>query len=96
MLSQERLRPTSECMSHVCLGKAERWWRERSLEPPPICAERAVDIADAHGLATCESIVVRSTAGERYDRIVRHILGPIPETTSANQAFGYDDDEVPF
>ena len=86
------------CLEHTGFArrKAERWWRERCNEPAPTNADVAVEIADAHGLATCESIVVRSVAGERYDRIIRHVLGPIPEAAAANGDFGYDDDEVPF
>ncbi|WP_347246427.1 hypothetical protein [Thermogutta sp.] len=45
----------------------------------PNTAERAVEIAEAGGVAWAEKIVVRTVAGEKYSRIVDYTLGPKPE-----------------
>jgi len=84
------------CLEHTGFArqKAVRWWRERSPDPAPDDAEQAVAIAEAGGLATSERIVVRSIAGQKYDRIIKHVIGEMPDPIVANQA--YDDDEVPF
>lgn len=85
------------CLEHTGFArqKAVRWWRERSPTPPPTCAEQAVAIADAGGLATSERVTVRSIAGQKYDRIIKHVIGEIPEE-SVDPAPWYDDEEVPF
>ena len=59
--------------------KAVAWWRQRSPDPVPDTAEQAVEIAEGGGVAHAERITVRSVAGEKYDRIVAHKLGPLPE-----------------
>jgi DNA repair protein RadD len=75
--------------------KAEQWWRRRSPDPIPDTAERAVQIAEGGGLAITRTIVVRSVAGEKYDRIVGYTLGPKPEPVPAGEPGG-DLDDVPF
>jgi DNA repair protein RadD len=79
------------CIEHTGYArrKAEAWWRERCLDPCPTTAEEALDLADAGLLAPTDVIVVRSIAGQKYDRILKQTLGEIP-----NSAF--DDSEVPF
>jgi len=69
------------CFEHTGYArwKAEKWWRQRSPDPVPETAERAVEIAEAGGLAITQRIVVRTVAGEKYDRIVGYTLGPKPE-----------------
>jgi DNA repair protein RadD len=62
----------------------------------PDTAERAVEIAGGGGLAHTERITVRSIAGQKYDRIVAHKLGPLPEAVPVGPLGGYDPDEIPF
>ena len=50
--------------------KFEQWWLRRSNDPLPDTAERAVDIAEAGGLARTHRITVRKVTGEQFDRIV--------------------------
>ena len=84
------------CFEHTGYArrKAEKWWKERSPDPVPDTAERAVQLAEAGALATTESVVVRSIVGEPFDRIIRYELGPMPEPVAYN--FEPYDDEVPF
>jgi len=96
------------CFEHdgYARQKAEAWWKARSHEPVPEMIEQAVDIAEAGGLAPTLAITVRSVAGEKYDRIVKHQLGPVPprldgsderETpVRADPHDWIDDDEIPF
>ena len=58
-------------------------------------AERAVEIAEAGGLCTTKKIRVRSKRGERFDRIVGYVLGPLPEAIAV-EVTGYDDSDLPF
>jgi DNA repair protein RadD len=86
------------CVEHegYARQKADVWWRRRSPDPVPDSAERAVEIAEAGGLAATEAITVRSIVGEKYDRIVGYKLGPRPEPIATDAFFGYDPDEIPF
>jgi len=96
------------CLEHdgYARQKAEAWWKARSHEPMPEMIEQAVDIAEAGGLAPTRAITVRSVAGEKYDRIVKHQLGPIPPQldgsderevpASADPHDWIDDDQIPF
>ena len=86
------------CVEHkdYARQKAESWWRRRSPGPVPDTAERAVEIAEAGGLAHTEQITVRTIAGEKYDRIVAHRLGQLPEAIPAGEFVGYEPDEIPF
>ena len=86
------------CLEHdgYARQKAVAWWRRRSPDPVPATAERAVEIAEAGGLAHTEKITVRSVVGEKYDRIVRHKLGPMPEPIPVGDTDSYDDDSIPF
>jgi DNA repair protein RadD len=85
------------CFEHdgYARWKAEQWWRRRSPDPVPDSAERAVEIAEAGGVACIEKIVVRTVAGEKYDRIVGYTLGPKPETVPIERAAD-DLADVPF
>ncbi len=85
------------CFEHTGYArqKAEQWWRKRSPDPIPDTAERAVEIAEAGGVAWTEKIVVRTVAGEKYDRIVGYTLGPMPEPVPVEDE-EYDSDDVPF
>ncbi|MEX0718364.1 MAG: DEAD/DEAH box helicase family protein [Planctomycetaceae bacterium] len=99
------------CFEHTGFAreKAEQWWRRRSPDPIPATAERAVELANAGALAMTEAIVIRSVAGEKYDSIVGHRLGSLPEPVEAEvleffeeqppvpiPAGGIDLDDVPF
>ena len=85
------------CFEHdgYARQKAIAWWRQRSPDPVPESAERAVEIAEGGGLAHTEKIIVRNIAGEKYDRIVGYKLGPLPEPVPAGECSPYDDD-IPF
>jgi DNA repair protein RadD len=86
------------CVEHQGFArqKAVAWWKKRSPDPVPDTAERAVEIAGGGGLAHTERITVRSIAGQKYDRIVAHKLGPLPEAVPVGPLGGYDPDEIPF
>lgn len=86
------------CIEHdgYARMKAESWWKLRSPDPIPLTAEKAVQLAYAGSLAFTEKITVRSVAGEKYDRIVAHKLGPVPEAVETSDFITFDDDEVPF
>ena len=55
-----------------------------------------VDIAEAGGVAYTKSITVRSTSGERFDRIVDYELDEKPEPLPLYQSLGFSEDEIPF
>jgi DNA repair protein RadD len=86
------------CFEHegYARQKAVAWWRQRSPDPIPDTAERAVEIAEGGGLASTGRITVRNIAGEKYDRIVAYKLGPMPEAIFTGVFGGYDPDEIPF
>jgi len=96
------------CFEHVGYArtKAEAWWRQRSNEPVPDTIEDAVDICNAGGVANTLAITVRHTAGEKFDRIIKHQLGPIPprldgsdergDSDNLPQPVGVLDEECPF
>ncbi len=52
--------------------KFEKWWSERSNDPPPEDAA----MAEAGSLSIPISIIVRKVGGEKYDRIVKYTLPP--------------------
>ena len=88
-------------------AKFECWWRNRSHLPPPKTAMEAVKLAEDGALAMPETIVVKSVAGEKFDRIVDYELSAIPDYSlepgwddsysGANEDYNNDkDDEIPF
>jgi len=85
------------CIEHdgYARDKAVAWWHRRSHDPVPDTAERAVELAEAGALCQTEKIVVRSVAGERYDRIVGYKLGALPEEVPM-WSDTFDEEEVPF
>jgi len=85
------------CVEHegYARRKAEQWWTRRSPDPVPDSAERAVEIAEAGGLCATKRIKVRTKPGERFDRIVSYVLGPMPEAVPV-QITEYADDDIPF
>lgn len=86
------------CVEHTGYArqKAMRWWQQRSPDPMPDAAERAVEIANGGGVAHAERITVRSVSGEKYDRIISYKLGPVPDPLPAHESYEYDPDEIPF
>jgi DNA repair protein RadD len=60
-------------------NKFEAWWRKLSKVPPPTSAADAVRLADDGALAKPTKIIVKSVAGEKFDRIVDYEISPIPE-----------------
>ena len=85
------------CFEHPRGGfarqKAEAWWRKRSREPVPDTAAEAVELAESGALADTTQITVRSVAGEKYDRIIDHVLGPVPPRADGSDE--RDDADVP-
>ncbi|QDV53719.1 DEAD/DEAH box helicase [Gimesia fumaroli] len=87
------------CFEHngYARQKAEYWWKQRCLDPVPDTAQQAVDLAEAGCLAETTQIVVRSTAGEKYDRIISYDIGEIPDPGVAWAVqLNFDEDDVPF
>jgi DNA repair protein RadD len=94
------------CFEHTgyARAKAEAWWRARSREPVPDTVQEAVDLADAGALVKTLAITVRHVEGEKYDRIIRYSLGPIPPRLEDPDPFdegesvgcGISDEEAPF
>ena len=62
----------------------KRWFSE----------SRAVELAEAGALASSDAIMVRSVAGDKYDRMVCYRPGPLPEPVFCEPSF--DEEEVPF
>jgi len=85
------------CFEHdgYARQKAIAWWRQRSPDPAPDTAERAVEIAEGGGLAHTEKITIRNITGEKYDRVVGYKLGPMPEPLPV-EVLEFYDEEVPF
>jgi DNA repair protein RadD len=85
------------CFEHTGYArrKAEQWWKARSRESVPVCAEQAVELAENGALAPTKAITVRHVAGEPYERIVDYELGPMPEAATVSPA-RIDPDEIPF
>mgnify|MGYP005844028615 CR=1 FL=1 len=83
------------CFEHTgyARAKAEAWWKARSHEPFPQSSQQAVDICEAGGVAPTLAITVRSVSGEKYDRITKHQLGPIPPILNVGDE--YDDGDLP-
>lgn len=94
------------CFEHEGFArrKAEAWWKARSPDPIPSSSERAVEIANAGGLAIATKITVRSVSGEDFPKITNYELGEMPEAVGTlstgdageNPWQDYGDDEIPF
>ncbi|MFI4911153.1 MAG: DEAD/DEAH box helicase family protein [Sedimentisphaeraceae bacterium JB056] len=69
------------CPEHTgwARGKFEDWWRRRSLAEPPQTSAEAVELAQRGILADAKEITVRSISGQKFDRIIAHDLGEIPD-----------------
>lgn len=86
------------CFEHegYARQKAIAWWRKRSDDPVPDTVDRALEIIEAGGLAPTIEITVRSVAGEQFERIIDHKLGPIPETLGISDQSDADLEDAPF
>lgn len=86
------------CFEHegYARQKAVAWWRQRSPDPIPDSAERAVEIAEGGGLAVTKVIMARSVAGDPYERIIGYELGPMPEPLPIGESCDIDPNEIPF
>lgn len=86
------------CLEHsgYARQKAGAWWSQRSPDPIPDTAERAVEIAQAGGVADCLEITVRSVSGEQYDRIVDYELSEKPSAVEVPLSASFDEDDIPF
>lgn len=85
------------CFEHTGYArhKAVAWWKQRSPDPVPETAQRAVEIAEGGGVAYTEKITIRSVMGEGFDRIVGYKLGPMPEPLPICFSDSAQDD-IPF
>ena len=54
--------------------KFEKWWADRSNDPPPDDADQAARMANAGSLSVPVDIVVRKVGGEKFDRIIKCTL----------------------
>ena len=94
------------CLEHTgyARAKAENWWRTRSDEPVPDTIEKAVALAQAGALAQTLKITVRRICGQKYDRIIRYVLGPKPPLLEGDQEkedgnmpeYTWAGDDIPF
>jgi DNA repair protein RadD len=94
------------CPEHTgyARNKFEAWWKKRSNVPPPDTAQEAVNLANDGALAKPSKIIVKSIAGEKFDRIVDYELNPIPEyipepgwnDAEPYEAEDYMEDDIPF
>ena len=94
------------CPEHTgyARNKFETWWKKRSNVPPPDSAQEAVNLANDGALAKPLKIIVKSIAGEKFDRIVDYEPGPIPEylpepgwnDAEPYEAEDYMEDDIPF
>lgn len=95
------------CFEHTgyARAKAEAWWQQRSNDPVPDTAEEAVALAEDGSLAQTRSITVRTVAGEKYDRIIKHDLGQKPPAVTGGDLadgepeYAYQpcaEDDIPF
>jgi DNA repair protein RadD len=67
------------CFEHTgwARQKAEQWWLQRRCEGAfyvPPTSKEAVELAEAGELCETKSIVVKTTAGERYQQVVGYEL----------------------
>jgi len=90
------------CLEHTGYArqKAEQWWRRRSNEPVPDDVDDAVDLARSGALTPTLAITIERKPGEKYDRIVSHVLGPRPPRIDTDEGAakyaGISEDQVPF
>lgn len=94
------------CLEHTgyARAKAEKWWQARSNEPVPMTVEYALELIEAGALAETTEITVRCIAGEKYDRIISHVLEPKPPRLDGSDErddgnlpeYNFANDDIPF
>ena len=103
------------CPEHTGYAREKfvKWWKERAAAgyPIPTTAKQAVFMADNGILAPTLKITVKSTAGEKFDRITKYVLGNRPPMrepgddiaemyddppSNSPQDLGVYDDDIPF
>jgi DNA repair protein RadD len=98
------------CPEHTGYARAkfEVWWAKRSEAPAPSNVEETVILARDGSLAEPHKIIVKTIAGEKFDRVVDYELGPIPkfipepgyDDEGFNHDYEYEDDyeedQIPF
>ncbi|MFN0038212.1 MAG: DEAD/DEAH box helicase family protein [Burkholderiales bacterium] len=69
------------CFEHTGYArqKAEAWWRARSNDPIPSDCESALAACEAGAIANTLAITVESKTNDKFPRIVKYEIGPIPE-----------------
>lgn len=74
------------CIEHTGYArqKAVAWWEDRSPDPFPESTQRAVDIAEAGGLAWPTQITIREWPGRQWPEVIDVNLGPAPEPCEAS------------
>lgn len=84
--------------------KAAQWWRSRSHELMPETVDEAVELAHAGALAPALRITIEKKAGEKWERIVGHVLGDKPPRLESEEGLpehagapiGIDPGDIPF
>ncbi|MBI9017347.1 MAG: DEAD/DEAH box helicase [Phycisphaerae bacterium] len=94
------------CFEHsgYARTKAENWWKARSDMPVPDTINEAIDLANAGVLAPTSQITIRTTAGDKYDKIVDCVLGDKHEViencqereTDMMSEYNWPEDGIPF
>jgi DNA repair protein RadD len=103
------------CPEHTGYAREKfvKWWKERAAAgyPIPTTAKQAVFMADNGILASTLKTTVKSTAGEKFDRITKYVLGDRPPMrepgddiaemyddppSNSPQDLGVYDDDIPF
>jgi len=68
------------CFEHTgwARQKAESWWKQRSNTPAPNNSQDAVNLANAGALAKTTQVTVEHISGEKFNKIIDHIIGDKP------------------
>lgn len=83
----QRFRREWICFEHegYARRKAEQWWQARSSEPVPKTVEEAVDLANMGALCETLAVTIEKRAGEKFERVVSHELGPRPPRVESEE-----------
>jgi len=83
----QRFRREWICFEHegYARAKAEQWWRARSSEAVPSTVDEALDLAEMGALCQTLAVTVEKRAGEKFDRVVSHELGPRPPRVESEE-----------
>lgn len=85
------------CFEHTgyAYQKALKWWTRRCVLQCPTRSGDAVELARLGAIAEPHAIEVVKQPGERFARIAKYELGPVPEPIDPSES-PPDLDEVPF